>query len=328
MSSEHRENRPFKAIPALDALLQGMTLHVGDCTIPPETTQQVDEEVFLQSPFVLRLADDESALHKLVTEAVDSLQESPYVPSDLSLVMVAASSYLRINDALRTINLIELAEQPARLSLTAQQRPRAFQTPRSGCSVELAFCLNRQLNFQPLRAWRRWTWLARTTFGVETEVSFDGFTPLPLTEQRREELSLPKGTMRYVTIDSGLSVASLACSEDSLQLYIDEELLALMSANDRDSNSRLMQRIIFIDAISTVVHHAVREDGIFELAYADIQGSLLDKVIRMATGPSAQPSQRQVMFNLLREQPASFMAYIEKAAGLLDGARDTVGGSQ
>lgn len=328
MSSEHRENRPFKSVPALDTLLEGFTLHVGDRSISPDTTQQVDEEVFVHSPFVLRLADDEIALRSAVSKAIAAVSSSPYEPSDLSLVIVAASSYLRINDAVATINLVELLDQPARLSLTAPNRPRAMQTPRSGCSVEAAFCLNRELEFRPLRAWRRWTWLARTAFGVDTEVSFDGFAPLPLDEQRRSELNLPKGTMRYIAIENDLSVASPACSEESLQLYIDEDLLALMTANDRNGNSQLLQRIIFIDAISAVVHTAVREEGIAELTYDDIHGSLLDKVIRMATGASADRLMRQGMFSLLRDRPSAFMAHIEKAASLLDGARDNVEGSQ
>jgi hypothetical protein len=328
MSAEHRENRPLKEIPGLDALVGQMKLYVGDRAVLADTTATISEDVFLHAPFVLRLAADESALRSAVERAIEDVAASPYDVADVALVVVASSSYLKIAEPLAVIDLSELADKSASLVLTAGARPKAMRSPRAGCEVEVTGCLTRERAFKPLQAWRRWTWLSRTVFTVESEASFGGFVPLPLDQRKLDEFGLPSGTMRYIVIDSEISVASPASSEDSLQLYVDADLLALISANDKSASSKLLQRILFLDAISAVVNRAVLSEDIADLTPDDIKGSLLEIVIRMASGPDATPSARAAMLDLLREQPAAFMAQIERAASLLSGAHDSLGGAQ
>jgi hypothetical protein len=328
MSSEHRENRPFKAIPQLDALLAQMKLYVGDQVVQPDSSAVVSDDVFLHSPFVLRLAADETVLRETVQAALSAVEASPYEATDLALVVVASSPYLKIAEVLAVVELPEMAELPASRALTGPVRPKAMQSARSGCEIEVAICLNKTREFKPLEAWRRWSWLSLSRFGVGTEAALGGFVPLPLDAAKRTEFGLPNGTMRYILIDNDVSVTSPDSSEDSLQLYVDADLLALMSVNDKGSNSKYLQRLLFIDAVWVVVNHALLVDDIVDLTPDDIKGSLLDKVLHMAAGPSATTTQITAMLDLMREKPADFMARIEHRVDVLGAAHELVGGTQ
>jgi hypothetical protein len=305
-----------------------MKVYVGDQVVQPDSSVTVSEDVFLHSPFVLRLAADETVLRETVQAALSALEASPYDAADLALVVVASSSYLKIAETLAVVELAELAELPASRNLTGTVRPKAMQSARSGCEIEVAICLSKTREFTPLQAWRRWSWLSRSRFGVGTEASLGGFVPLPLDAPKRAEFGLPNGTMRYIVIDSDVSVASPDSSEDSLQLYVDADLLALMSVNDKGSNSKYLQRLLFIDAVWVVVNHALLVDDIVDLTPDDIKGSLLDKVLHMAAGPSATTTQITAMLDLMREKPADFMARIEHRVDVLGAAHELVGGTQ
>jgi len=234
---------------------------------------------------------------------------------DLSIVIVVTNAWLKVAQTVRTLGVTELIDAKGSVELAdATDRPIALRTPFGGAEVSAYFCLNKELTRQPLRTWREWTWLARSSFRIVTSLGTVGFTPLPLTPDQRVKLELPPETMRYAEVDNPCASLSQA---DGVKLWIDAGVLALLNNHPSTSAALTFQRQLFLDAMNGLATKAVSSSDFTGSTAAELDdtliGGLLDLVGGVApTDPEGtRLKKRKQMKSELENFPTRFVGRIE-----------------
>lgn len=330
MGLEQREIRPFESVEALDQLCDAMTLIVGDQVALPDSGLILEEDVYLRTGVALRLAKDIDSLRQLIGELSGDSGASPLAALDLTIddlefVVISTSWFLRIVDIIDRRPLADLAAGELLVDVSGTPRRDSLRSPNAGCEIVAMVSLASSRQKQPLRPWRAGTWLARSTFSLSTAQSFNGFTPKPMDAAKKAELSLPPTCTRFITMGK-VSPLDEDTNEDSLEMYVDEALLASMSAMPRSKGSKALQQQFFVDSVTEVARAARenRSDDVPDLdtcAWADIERSLIGKVITALAPKSTDAAQQAAsctaLLDVLREEPARFVAHAEALAGIL-----------
>jgi hypothetical protein len=327
MNVEHRDLRPFDDIPEISDFVDGVRLAVGDRIAGSGSSVVVPREDFLRSPVELLLAESDEEFNAKCSSVVAAVKASVYELDQLALAVVLTSPFLKQTHLSLLIPLGSLAASGRRLPLTSGDRPRPFRSPRSGCRVELYVCLSEQRERAPLQAWRRWTWLASTTFTVGTGDDLSGFVPRSLGADQRKELGLPKGTLRFVTL-GGVSPLDPGTSAESLDVWVDEDVLAAMSASSSTPASIAFQLVLFVDAVAAVVN-AAHQDGRLEgLTFEDVGDTLFGQVVKIVAGNQASEGLLNSLVGLAADDPAVFVAHVEAMASVLSATNKLIGAEQ
>jgi len=316
VNSETRVIRPYVGFDRLQREVNGIVLRFGDKRIEAGDGLLVSPEQYLSEHVELVLAEDDGSLVDRVTAISTAIDEAELRLDDVELVAVARTPRLRIEDIVWRCRASGLTEMPLGVPIASPgQRPRALLAPFGGAAIDVFVVLSRELPPAVLKPWRLGTWLARTGFRLSTKLGEVGFTPLPLDAEARERLGLPSGVCRFVHIDD--SVIDGAVDEMAVELYVDEEILAQMVQFPSTPASKAFQRQLFLDVMSSIVLHAVRDSAFASLGIDELEGSLVEKVLRVASGRSGErrePEDRDTLtrvLNELRDSPEKFIARIE-----------------
>jgi hypothetical protein len=97
--------------------------------------------------------------------------------------------------------------------------------------------------------------------------------------------------------------------DDFVEYFVDESLLARMSANPRHSQSALFQTQIFLGAVEFVVMEFQRLDSFEEVQLADVNEGLIGKILRIVSDET-DGNLRQWL-EILKTKPADFLAAVE-----------------
>ena len=318
MSTEQRDMRPFSPVEALDGLAAAIRLRVGDELLEPGGGKILDESVYLHTPVTVVLpgrADVSAA----VDAAAAELEELELTLDDVKFVVVMSSGYLKLLDFAGESALGDLPKASSEIHLTKGSRPRALRAPHGGCTVEVLFYLANEKPKKTGRPWRYATWLAKASFELSTEQAFRGFTPRPLTATEKADRKLSPKTVRYITLDNNSPIEP-DLTEDLVEVWIDADLLAQMSIAPKSKSSVALQRQFFVDAVAAVVSAAVALPTLAGLGWSDIKETILGRVVSMVAPSSTKPEVRETAcqnyLDMLKENPAQFMSYVEAAAGL------------
>jgi hypothetical protein len=329
VSTEQRDVRPFGSVEAFDFLLKHSVVRVGADLIETGGSLVLEEDVFLRSNVSLSLASDASAIAKAMQAAGSDLASLELELDDLSFAVVLSSGYLKIAEFQLQMPLSQLATAGPNLLLSGPPRPAALRSPRAGCQIEALIHLSRERPRRPLRPWRYGTWIASARFGILTQHAFTGFTPKPLTPEKKAELRLPAKTVRYITL-GGASPVEEGVAEDSVEVWFDADLLAKMSANPRSKASVALQRQLFVDAIATVLSDSRVTEDFDQLTWADLQDTLLGRVVALVAPSHANEGARtaacMTYLKMIQDEPAQFLAYAEECAGLMSALDAELGG--
>ncbi len=319
MSTEQRDIRPFGSVEALDFLLKHAVVRVGTEVIEPGGTLVLEEDVFLRSNVMLIVASDAAAISGALKAAEGDLAELELEVDDLAFAVVLSSGYLKIAEFRHPMPLSELASCGPQFLLSGPPRPHALRSPRAGCQIEVFIHLATERPRRPLRPWRYGTWISSARFGLVTEHAFTGFTPKPLTPEKKVELGLPPKAVRYITL-GGASPLDEGVTEDSVEVWFDADLLAKMSANPKSKPSVALQRQLFLDAIATVVAESRVIEDFDQQTWPDVQDSLLGRVVALVAPSHSNEDARAAAcanyLEMIRSAPARFLAFAEEAAGL------------
>ena len=330
MSSEHRVVRPYVGLERFQAVLDDWRLRVGPEVASADERLTLTSATFLNDPVLLRCASDDDHLERVRKELLVAAEAIELEASDVEVVVIARSAYLRIADIVHRSTLAE-EEALARELLLSQPRPRAFCTPSGGCDVEVYLALARQLDPAPLRPRRKGTWLGRVAFKLRTELGELGFTPRQLTPEKREELGLPAGTVRYVVVEAeSLEGQTL---DDVVVLYVDVDVLGVLNQSPNTPAARSFQRQLFLDVVGAIVRNVHRVPDLDELSAASLEPSVLTSLIEAVAGKRQRGESDQVWndrrghaLNMLRQQPDLFMAHLEHLADPRADLRTTIAG--
>lgn len=315
MNSESRIVRPYVGIDRLQRCLDEVGLDVGGEEIEVGGERILTAEKYLSLPVSIVLADDDTELSSLRYELAGGTEELGLDASDVELAVVAYSARLKRTDLVWRLRVTELEDLPARIEVaSAAERPAGLRAPFGGCRVELYLCLSKQLEQEALRPWRLGTWIARARFKLRTDLGEFGFTPRALTDELRKEFKLPEGTNRYVRVD-GATVPGVG--EESVELYVDEELLGQLSEFKSTFGAIALQRQLFLDALSAIAFESLREPDFQDKSIDELEDSLCGRVVRLVAAAGLKDTatvrrdKEEGALNMLRDDPARFLAHLE-----------------
>ena len=133
-------------------------------------------------------------------------------------------------------------------------------------------------------------------------------------------LGIPATATRYVTVPPDIDPLAGDAPPELVELWVDADLLAVMSANESSKPSIALQRQLFVDAFAAVVIAARSQDDIETRTWPDIEGSMVDKMIRALAGKTKKETEDQArhrceaLFDLMKQNHPAFMAHVEAFA--------------
>lgn len=319
MALENRDVRPFRDLETLQGWLQDnlrmciRTHQQADwIELSAGSTVRLDPLSMSSSDIMMKYAagaDPKEQLRiakKLARELGDDRL------SLFSVVLLASSPFLRFTDRLFSWNLDGLMNFVDGFSLipTNSERPRCLRLAHHGVYFDLIVVLNRELTKKTGLPHRLGTWLARVQFTLASPTEGIGFTPLPLNDDRRQELGLAKQTATFSRVNPFQEdILGAVNLDDFVEFYVDDELLTRMSANPRHPQSVMLQAEIFIDAINFVILQFQKLENMDEIQWNDVDGSLLGKVVRIVSDENIKDLQS--WFETLKTNPEIFIAAVE-----------------
>lgn len=331
MSTTQRVVRPFIGSSSLEGFVDLLKLRVGVEEVASGGRIVLSDADYNHVPISVDLGDARARVDLLV--ALE--EEGIYRVEDLELVIIASSNYLKLLDILHQEPLAKALSNGGRSrSCTDPLRPSALQARRSGCTISLYISLSKEIEAEPMKAWRAHTWLASADWRVSTQFAAISFSPKPLTEQVLKDFGLPKGTMRFLLLEES---PALIAADSSIEYFVDEEVLRALSTNPKSISSIGVQKQLFIDAIGSMVSALLVDDQLSTYQWDDVKQSLLGNVIEAVSvlGPATLPRERLRRHSELLEQlkrgsegPALFMAQLEAVVEVASATRSMLGGDQ
>lgn len=322
MNTETREIRPFSAFKELDRLVHGLHLQVGERTIGNGNRLVLDEEEYRRLPVKVTLPDVDR-LKQHIKAIENELASRELTIGDVVLSVNLSSSFLKISEFTHVVPLVDLPGQGDELLLTPDgQRPNALRTSRSGCGIEVAALLSRQKVAEIGRPWRKGTWLSRATFTLACEAEFGGFVPRPMDASTKADLRLPAGATRYIVVPPGVDPLVDEVTPDVVEMWVDADLLANLSARDKSPSSVAFQKQLFVDAFTGVMFEVRARSDFAERTWTDVVDSMFGKMIAAIAGRTSTDNDEKFnqrcadLMNLLKDDLARFVAHVESFADL------------
>lgn len=277
MSSEHRVVRPYAGVDEVQDLLATVHLEFGERVLEDGQRVNASPIQYLTEPLTLSLATDDDLHHQFRQDLTEAVEGMKLDCADVEMVAVLESARLKISDIVWRASVKDLNSHGRRIALArATDRPRALQAPFGGCRAKLYVVLANENPPSPLRPFRKGTWLARCTYVISTDLGEIGFTPQELTDEIREQYGLLPDTLRFVVVESPLDENA---GDDAVTVYVDTDVLARLNANTMTPGSQLIQRQLFLDAMTTAIYVASKELETTPVSYGDARESLLGRLI-------------------------------------------------
>ena len=321
MSRETRQIRPFDVPRNLEGLFRGTQLRIGDLTIESDRgVRSFPDPDAYESQQVTLEWSEQSAFESFRETIRVGAQEIDILLSDLSLVVTATSGYLGTTEIVYRERLSDDAPRNRAVDLVAgPERAVAFRVVGHRASRITAYLLlTREQERGPLRPWRLGTWLARCEFRIAVELPADLFRPEPLTEKERQRLGLPPGTVRYVDWDS-YDPAAPFDPDTPPRMYVDEEVLTVVSETSRTPLARMMQKQFVTDFMCSLLRE-VREkpEGWRNKEWEALEDSLLGRVVRYLEGRTAAPPEDydRKLQQIAGDDPGRQAAWVESRLDL------------
>ena len=309
MSFESRIVRPYRSTP-LDEILSSCTFQFGgqECKANAGITV-ADPDAFARSSGRIVWAPEdgfEDFKEALRRGAADLGIE----PSALGLFAVASTTYIKRSEEVYRCPLTDLESLSRVTDITDGERPVALRTGFHGAVVEVYLLLLREVAKHPLQPWRKGTWISRGKFRIDVATGAALFRPVPLDREQRDRLDLPAGTVRYVDLDHHDVLEPFGESEPP-RFYIDADLLRELGARQSSPVARAFQAQFAQDFITAVVNRAAGETDVSTRSWAEVEDSLLGRVLHYAAGSGASDDDRRLLLKQVSEQPQRMLARTE-----------------
>lgn len=317
MSTETRTIRPYRGVDNFQVLLNGAFLRLGDRDLKGGSRSSVTIDEYLNHPISFFFAGLDHEADEIAGLIADGLADLGRTPSDVELVVLATSPRLKMVDLIYSKRLDEVDDIPRQIDFP-RPRPQSMRGPFGGCDVRAFFCLAREFHPQPLRPWRKGTWLGKQEFLLRTDASGIGFMPVKLTDELRSELALDHEVTKFACIDPDISVFDQEVPADAVLVYIDDLLLDRLSVAARTAVGKQVQRQLFLEAAWAIAARAqqeIREDpSLIRAAIDEFTGSLIFGLVVMLAGggtDDASQNARDLRYRELLRDPARFLSNLE-----------------
>lgn len=318
MSREKREIRPFQAARDLGHVLDQAVLSFGNelCGAGSSVLFEEDPSLFRKQPTVLSWVTEEDHHTQFQFDLAAAVAQVGIDRCALSLLITVRNSYLNRTDVVFEHPLSDLDSLPSSVPLNAPPRP-ALTTGVHGAVVEAYLLLNRTIGAEPLKPWRKGTWLARSAFHIRTKSQANLFRPIPLTAENRLEFGLPPETMRYLRLGDHNPMASYEDQPERPEFYVDSDVLSLLDARRSSPDAVAMQVQLVCDFAASVIYHsAAMPNQLADKTWEDLEGSLLGRVLRFIIKQSGQQPDPENVIRWTRSEPSKVVAMAEGAIGI------------
>lgn len=326
MSAENRQIRPYKNLTPLTDLFRGIELHVEkENTREEGETLTVSYGNYLDAPIHLKFSTLQNPgseeetweltdFKKFIDEFEKQLKQTELNPEQISFTIVATSNYLKILNY-KIMTIPEIKDSHNSISLAQRglkERWEVFQAPRHGCRITFAAILNENIkNPKPLTPHRKGTWLARADFQLKSEI--DETLKLlvePLNEIERERLKLNKSVSQYIEIKEGTIDPEIENTHAPI-MYLDEDLYDLALNFAKTDRSKVFQRKLVLDYITSITYNASKELTESNKTYEEINGSLVASIIS-GIDKNMSSEEKEMFLGLIQKEPEKFIATVEE----------------
>jgi hypothetical protein len=324
MSEIKRVLRPYRNISAFQDILNQTFFNVDGKSYETDSSVQIDREIYSRASVEIEFAKNSEAFSDFRTQLFDSASQAGIDSSQLELAVVASSPYLKIAQLVFRKRLSELGEPDRLVNIgnppNGLTRPKALLSPHAGCNLDAYVSLAVARSQAALQPWRKGTWLSQIGIKLKTELGAVGFVPQVLTQQMKKKFEIPDGTLRFVRLDD--SALSQDVTEDALALFVDEEVLTRLNSSATSLQSRAFQRQLFVDAMDAILDAAISEAADKPPPLADIEGSLIHKVVAMIAGKHPGENadslfeRQSQFFRMAISHREKFMAHVEDHCGI------------
>ncbi len=310
MSREIRTIRPYRGLGRLERVLDEARLRFGskECAAGSAVTVDLDMFEFLSAPVVIEWAPEFEAFQEAIRLGCE---EADIPPASAQLAVIASTSYLKRSSIVYRHDVDRLEALQPSVDLAPDGRAEPFRAVRHGFTVDAFVLLSRPLEEQPLRPWRRGTWLAHTRFTINTDFTSVLFTPIPLDDEQRARLGLPAKTLRYIDMGEHDPLESYADQVEKPKLYVDKDVLGELGASASSPSGVAVQIELALDFMSAVIYDAARRPELGSLTFEDLEESLLGRVLVLAAGPGSKLEDRETLLRLVESDPPRVIAYLE-----------------
>lgn len=309
MSSETRDIRPFNVAPSLERIFNNTILRFGESECQPNSRIVIEDT----ATYGIRKAEivwtEENRFGDFKRTLSNGASSSGISHSLLSILVIVSTSYLKITDIVLQHSLNDLETLPRILNLTETGRPRALQASTTGATIDAYLVRTESTRPKPLHPWRKGTWLARVRFRIETQRDISLFRPIPLDDDRRAELGLPKGTVRYVQMGDHEPTEPYGSTEAPI-FYVDRELLSELSARNNSRAGAALQAQLALDFVAAVITASTGKVKTIH-TYQELEDSLIGRVVRLIVSSKSSDSERDAIIKLISTDPAKVIAHAE-----------------
>jgi hypothetical protein len=248
------ENFMLEIQPMVDGQPDGESIIVNS-----SETKRLDSKTYLTSDFSLMLR--KSIDVKVFEEYLNSYAKdvSAGEIDVFSVVLIGSSNYLKFSDEICRWSITDFCKfgPSHKFAKGGGVRPRAARTVHSGSTFDLVILLNKELAKVAGKPWRRGTWITKSTYSLGNPLEGFGFTPLLLTEEKRQEFNLGPNTFKFARKNPfNGQLFDSDTLDDFIEFYVDEETLNRLSASPRSTQSAFIQTEIFMSAIEFLVTEA------------------------------------------------------------------------
>ncbi|WP_420437120.1 hypothetical protein [Candidatus Poriferisodalis sp.] len=332
MSSESRTVRPFGPNRRLRRLFNDATLRFGSQHCAADSSITISD-AFERCEAWLRWAGD--GQHREFVQSIrEGVNDVGLRLEDCCVIAVARNGYLKMREVVFKHSLVDpsalVADARLDLAEDAAQRRRVFRGGSHGITIDAYVVLARTVpesDRRPLRPWRAGTWLAHGRFTVRCRNDTELFRPHLLDKEQRARLGLPDGSMMFADFDGDVDDPEVPAA-DAVTFWVDEELLQAIDAQRRSPASELIQRWLFAEFITAVIHRYANEAAASPNAgrptYDEIKGSLIARIVTMLAGRSGADDERDDLLRDIRHRPELVIARVQDRISLLGPARKTV----
>jgi hypothetical protein len=327
MSKETRTIRPFTGLGELPNVFDTAVLRFGSdaCLANESITVDLTTPEFLAHSVALEWAPDAESFEQFRQRLAACTLDAGFELEHLAVVVIASSTFLKIADRVFTRRLPEIDGLSRFTDLVGNLRPEAFRAPFSGFAVDVFLVLTQSLPRRPLRPHQLGTWLARSQFRVDTTEGPASLPPTPLTDDIRQTLGLPAKTLRFLDFRDHDLLQPYGDQEPPV-FYVDERLLAQMSARRNSAASKALQLQLAHDFVAAVVRRASSNPELTGMSYADLRTTLVGSVLRVAAGAGASDQDLARLLSDVRDTPERVIAraehFIDVATGYTELLRD------
>ena len=322
MARENRDVRPFDGLPEVQSWLEDkVTLRIypneGAGQIEPlvcvaDSTLRVDPQTLATADIKLHIEKDELVLAQRSVADRFAKNFGNKTNEIFSIVLYGSSRFLRFKDELIRWNFSDLEKMRDGFSLLNpdSSRPRSLRLPHNGTFFDLVVVLNSAQTPKIGLPHRLGTWLAHIQFKLANPSEGIGFNPLPLTDEKRQELKVSQQTATYCQINPQMpNLLDADMLDDFLFFYVDSATLDRLSANPLHPQSALYQTQIFIDALKFLVTEFQRLENVAEVRLKDVDDHLIGRLLRVVSTDETQSL--QAWLEILRDEPEVFIAEVE-----------------